>query len=283
MILLIPHAKNEASVLGRRTFILYDSACLVYDTTMTKYEMQRRFLERMGSFEPFKILFELMPNVGFYMKDLSGRLMVINRWNCKTCNIPNELTAIGKTSYDFFPTPFADEYFKTDMAVMKTGKPLLNNVYHSPDYSTKPIICNKVPVYDRKNKIMGVATAYYFVDASLNPTEWNQHLADVVDYIHHHYAEQVKSETLAQIARVSETHLKRIFNRLFGQPPIEYLILTRINAARDLLETTERTISDIAQTVGFYDHSHFIRHFKRVRGCTPNQYRKQRASKVSPP
>lgn len=58
-------------------------------------------------------------------------------------------------------------------------------------------------------------------------------------------------------------------------PPVEYLILTRINAARDLLETTDRTISDIAQEVGFYDHSHFVRHFKHIRGCTPNQYRKQ--------
>ena len=88
----------------------------------------------------------------------------------------------------------------------------------------------------------------------------------------------MKSETLAQIARISETHLKRIFNRLFGMPPVEYLILTRINAARDLLETTDRTISDIAQEVGFYDHSHFIRHFKHIRGCTPNQHRKQRTA-----
>lgn len=245
---------------------------------MKKYEMQRAFLERIGSFEPFKLLFELVPNVGFYIKDLSGRLMVINRWNCKTCNIPNELSAIGKTSYDFFPTPFADEYYKTDMTVMETGKPLLNKVYHSPDYSAKPIICNKVPLYDRENKIMGVATAYYFVDASSSPSEWNKHLADVVEYIHGNYAEQLKSETLARVACVSDTHLKRIFNRIFGMPPIEYVILTRINAARELLETTERTVSDIAQEVGFYDHSHFSRHFKRLRGCTPTRYRKQRQS-----
>jgi len=246
---------------------------------MKRYQIQKRFLERIGSFEPFKLLFELVPNIGFYMKDLSGRLMVINRWNCTTCNIPNEMAAIGKTSYDFFPTPFADEYYTTDMTVMKTGKPLLNTVYHSPDYSAKPIICHKVPLYDRNNKMMGVATAYYFVDAASNRLDWNAHLADVVEYIHEHYAEQVKSETLAQIARISETHLKRIFNRLFGMPPSEYVILTRINAARHLLETTGRTVSDIAQEVGFYDHSHFIRHFKRLRGCTPNQYRKQHVVK----
>jgi hypothetical protein len=53
--------------------------------------MQRRFLARIGSFEPFKLLFDLLPNVGFYIKDLSGRIMVINRYNCANCNIPNEL------------------------------------------------------------------------------------------------------------------------------------------------------------------------------------------------
>jgi len=254
---------------------LYDSACLVYDSTMNKYDVQRRFLERIGSFEPFKLLFDLLPNVGFYIKDLSGRIMIINRYNCANCNIPNELAAIGKTSHDLFRPFFADEYFDTDAEVIKTGRPLLNKVLPSINCLLKPMIVNKVPVYDRNRKIIGVAMAYYSVDSTSDSPTWSQRLTNVIDYIHHHYAEQVKSETLAQIARVSETHLKRIFNRLFGMPSIEYLILTRINAARDLLETTDRTISDIAQEVGFYDHSHFIRHFKRLRGCTPNQYRQQ--------
>ncbi len=249
---------------------------------MTKYDMQRRFLARIGSFEPFKLLFDLLPNVGFYIKDLSGRIMVINRYNCANCNIPNELDAIGKTSYDLFRPFFADEYYSTDEVVVQTGRPLLNKVLPSLNCLLKPMITNKVPVYDKNRRIIGVAMAYYSVDSTSDSPTWSQRLTNVIDYVHHHYAEQVKSETLAQIARVSETHLKRIFNRLFGMPPIEYLILTRVNAARDLLETTDRTISDIAQEVGFYDHSHFIRHFRRLRGCTPNQYRKQYEAREKP-
>lgn len=260
--------------------ILYDSGHLVYDPTMTKHEMQRRFLARIGSFEPFRLLFDLLPNVGFYIKDLSGRIMVINRYNCANCNIPNELDAIGKTSRDLFRPFFANEYFSTDEGVMKTGRPLLNKVLPSLNCLLKPMITNKVPVYDRNGKIIGVAMAYYSVDSTSDSPTWSQRLANVIDHIHHHYAEQVKSEALAKIARVSETHLKRIFNRLFGMPPIEYVILTRINAARDLLETTDRTVGDIAQAVGFYDHSHFIRHFKRLRGCTPNQYRQYYAAQA---
>jgi len=245
---------------------------------MDEHETQRRFLEKIGSFEPFKILFDLLPNVGFYIKDLSGRIMVINRFNCANCNIPNEMAAVGKTSHDLFRPFFADEYHDTDAEVIKTGRPLLNRFLPMINCLSKPVVSNKVPVYDRQNKIIGVAMVYYAVDTASDSPTWTQRLADLIDHIHRHYGEPIKSETLAQIARVSETHLKRIFNRLFGMAPIEYVILTRINASRELLEKTDRTVSDIAQAVGFYDHSHFIRHFKRLRGCTPNQYRMQYAA-----
>jgi transcriptional regulator GlxA family with amidase domain len=49
----------------------------------------------------------------------------------------------------------------------------------------------------------------------------------------------------------------------------------RIRAARDLLEQTDRTITDIALAVGFYDHSHFTKTFKQLLSCTPFHYRKR--------
>ncbi|GEM_PF-262053 len=260
---------------------MYNPLKKVYVSLMRQFQIQRKFLDRIGSFEPFRILFELMPHIGFYIKDLSGRIMVINRQNCMNCNIPNEMAAIGKTSYDLFSTPIADEYFKTDMKVIKTGKPLLNIICHAPDYSTRFVLGNKVPVYDKRNRIMGVAAAYCLVDSAPNPSDWDRRLADVVNHIHANYRQQIKSETLVRIAHVSESHLKRIFRRLFSLSPIGYVILTRVNAARDLLENTSRTVSDIAQEVGFYDQSHFIRHFKGLRGCTPNQYRKLKAREAT--
>ena len=48
----------------------------------------------------------------------------------------------------------------------------------------------------------------------------------------------------------------------------------RINIARKLLEKTEMSVSAIAQEAGFYDLSHFSRIFKRERGVTPGQYRR---------
>jgi len=79
---------------------------------MKQHRIHKDFLSRIGSFEPFKLLFDLLPNFAFYIKDPSGRIMVINRRNCMNYNIPNELSAIGKTSYDLFPSSLADEYYK---------------------------------------------------------------------------------------------------------------------------------------------------------------------------
>jgi transcriptional regulator GlxA family with amidase domain len=50
---------------------------------------------------------------------------------------------------------------------------------------------------------------------------------------------------------------------------------TRINAARTLLETTDKLLTDIAAETGFYDHAHFVKTFKRIVGTTPSRYRKQ--------
>ena len=61
--------------------------------------------------------------------------------------------------------------------------------------------------------------------------------------------------------------------------PSRYLASLRVNRARHLLETTDLSISDIAQTCGFYDHSHFVRVFRRERGVTPGEYRQQHRSR----
>ena len=55
--------------------------------------------------------------------------------------------------------------------------------------------------------------------------------------------------------------------------PSDYMTSVRINAAKTLLATTDRRISDIAADTGFFDHSHFIRTFRRVVGVPPARYR----------
>ena len=56
--------------------------------------------------------------------------------------------------------------------------------------------------------------------------------------------------------------------------PSQCVIQVRINAAKTLLRTTDRRVTDIAAETGFCDHSHFIKTFRAATGMTPNEFRR---------
>ena len=56
--------------------------------------------------------------------------------------------------------------------------------------------------------------------------------------------------------------------------PYDYIMHVRINAAKTILRTTDKRVSDVAMETGFFDHAHFIRTFKGKTGLTPTQYRR---------
>jgi AraC-like DNA-binding protein len=161
----------------------------------------------------------------------------------------------------------------TDNRVMQTGTPIIDGVSASPDLSAKFMRYSKTPLYGKDGAVVGVAAVYRYIKDMHELPEWYGGLSAVAAYINARYAEPITIKQLAGIARCSSSMFVRGFKQLFKMTPINYLLLTRVNAARDLLEHSNRLVSDIAQTVGFYDQSHFIRVFKHFRTFTPHQYR----------
>ena len=96
------------------------------------------------------------------------------------------------------------------------------------------------------------------------------------EYLRARYTENVSLSELAEVAQVSQFHLVRAFHRAVGLPPHSYLIQLRIEAAQTMLRSG-KAISEVASLVGFTDQSHLTRHFKRLTGVTPNQYRPRAA------
>jgi AraC-like DNA-binding protein len=96
-------------------------------------------------------------------------------------------------------------------------------------------------------------------------------------------AHLVEKLTLAAASRqleASPAHLIRCFTRTFGLAPHAYRLGRRIEMARlQLLDG--RPAADVAVSVGFYDQSHFTRHFKRLVGTTPGRYVSNRRSASS--
>lgn len=78
---------------------------------------------------------------------------------------------------------------------------------------------------------------------------------------------------LARYVNLSPSRLRHLFNEEVGIPPYQYLRTLRIEKAKELLEKTWLSVSQIAFNVGWQERSHFEREFKRQLGMTPVRFR----------
>lgn len=98
---------------------------------------------------------------------------------------------------------------------------------------------------------------------------------NVIAWLEEHYSENITLEDLAEIAGFSPKYFCRLFGKMTGRSPIDYLNCYRVDRASDMLVETEKSIIDIAAECGFYDLSYFVKVFKKYKGIPPGQYRKR--------
>jgi AraC family transcriptional regulator len=98
-------------------------------------------------------------------------------------------------------------------------------------------------------------------------------LQKVLDYIEEHLDAELALEHLASVAHLSPYHFARLFKNDTGLPPHQFVVVRRIERAKQLLRQRDRfSLADIAAEVGFSSQSHFTRHFKRLVGVTPKRF-----------
>jgi len=83
-------------------------------------------------------------------------------------------------------------------------------------------------------------------------------------------------DDLARQAACTRDHLGRLFRKFVGQSPGEYIIQARIEAAMQLLKTSDHSITRIAELLGYCDVYAFSRQFSNRTGLSPKAYRKER-------
>jgi AraC family transcriptional regulator len=99
-------------------------------------------------------------------------------------------------------------------------------------------------------------------------------LRAVVEYVEGRLDAGPTLEQMAAVARLSAYHFARQFKRATGLPPHQYVIARRVERAKELLQAgTDLSLVEVAADAGFSDQSQFSRHFKRLVGVTPRQFR----------
>ncbi len=95
----------------------------------------------------------------------------------------------------------------------------------------------------------------------------------VLDYIDAHYAENLTLESVAEYGGFSKYYFSRLFKDYSGYNFYDYLVMRRIKAAELLLTQPKMTITEVALQSGFLSISTFNRSFKKIKGCTPGEYK----------
>ena len=98
---------------------------------------------------------------------------------------------------------------------------------------------------------------------------------EITKFLEQNYNRTVSLDEIAAYFHVSKYHLSREFKKNTGTSPYEYLLICRINHAKEYLRYTTMSVEEIAEKCGFGQSSHFISIFKTHEKTTPLSYRKQ--------
>ena len=102
----------------------------------------------------------------------------------------------------------------------------------------------------------------------------NSALMKAIDYINDNYTAALGMEELCEVSGVSKQHLCLLFRNTLNTRPMEYIAKRRIQAAKELLTGSGKSVEEIAAEMGFCSASYFCKLFKRYEGISPSRFRR---------
>ena len=152
-------------------------------------------------------------------------------------------------------------YYTSNNAVLEAFSHLIRN-FNAPSQSKLAIVYLLELIYNISSAITSPKSA--FPDALLS----------VISYINENYNKTISLDTLAKISGYSKSRFSHIFSEYMDTTPIRYQNEIRLRNAREMLTSTQLSVSDIALSCGFSDPLYFSRVFKNKYNKTPTEFRK---------
>lgn len=101
-----------------------------------------------------------------------------------------------------------------------------------------------------------------------------EEIDQATEYFNAHYNEDISIEEYAENNHVSISWFIRNFKQYTGSTPMQYILSKRIYNAEILLQNPAYNVTEISQIVGYDNPLYFSRIFKKVKGLSPSEYRK---------
>lgn len=255
------------------TFRLLSIASSKYENDWTSYPHSHHFTEI------------------FFIKSGSGHFQIENK---SIPVFPNSLVLIGPqvthTEYSHPADPL--DYYVLGVEGLKLNIEQETEYLHVPAFGNSPFIrqCFENILREMHDKHDGYAEIcqhylailiLYFcrkdkISYEVINNHNNSHACyKVKRFIDHNYQDRITLDLLAKNCSLSKYYLSHRFSDLYGKSPISYLNEVRLDAAKDMLLSTNCSIEEIANSTGFSSASYFSQSFQKKYHTSPQQYRKQ--------
>jgi AraC-like DNA-binding protein len=109
---------------------------------------------------------------------------------------------------------------------------------------------------------------------AINPARDRRRAVEAALWLEAHAHQAIDLDAVSRQAGLSPFHFLRLFARVLGVTPHQYLVRCRLRHAARLLADPARSVTNVAFDVGFADLSNFVRTFRRAAGVSPRTFRK---------
>ena len=102
----------------------------------------------------------------------------------------------------------------------------------------------------------------------------------IKNYIDAHINEKITLDDISNDLYISKSHIERAFKNEYKQTPMAYCTNQKITQVASMLVTTNYSLSQIAQLLGFSDVKYMSKSFKKIKGKTPMEYKRDKLQSI---
>lgn len=128
--------------------------------------------------------------------------------------------------------------------------------------------------YKRETAELFLRLVQFLAENKKDDTAVTDSVEQIRLYIDRHLTENLRIADIARRFSFSGEHIIRLFKKNYGITPHQYILQSKMRLAMILLKTTDESIEEIAEKLGFSDARHFSAQFKKLLSYQPTQYRK---------
>ncbi len=246
---------------------------------MNKMTISSAYVEKfINQFSVKQIIemFDLMPDVIFWVKDEKGCFVYANQFFLEHIGVTSLAQIVGLSDFDFSPAHIAKQFAVDDKKVMH-GE-VVNNRLEMNNTKAGDIAwftTSKRPLFDEHGKAIGSYGISRHLEKTSLVLSGMDALKEPVAYVRKNYMQDIRLKELADITHLSISALERRFKKYLGKTPKQFINEVRLENARRLLIETNIAVATIANDTGFTDHSYFSRQFQKLFKQSPSAFRQE--------